>query len=567
MADLDAYYKSSGERSTCSSNTSLPTPAPGGADTLQLRPYQEPCVDGVMNMWKHGFPSIITAQTGAGKTYMGAEAARRWGAEYVIVVGPKASLTKWGEVLSEIFPVTNIFTVTPQVWILCGTAEAPSANQPYTYKYERDGKGYDFYPSHAWVELCSNHRVVFILDEFHMYQKASQRTFAVSACSRFILLHENESRVLCLSHTPSDDTAYIPIHMYLLGMVCQEGHSENPAKAMVEYDHGVMQYNITGLEEVMSYVESMGYKIPEERDEANLLKYARGRGVHTKANTIAGELFLKYIRDKLAFSCNPSFLEIPEVQPVYENIFCKVSEKTAQKIRSILSGGSAPGEEKPITFEHEHASEDSKSSLAALMAKQKEMERIKEMMYVAQVDEFFEDNPTGKAVLMVQFLDSLDTIFESLKARRYNPVRIEGCMRQNARDTSIAAFQAHNLDCRVFIGTLATGGVSIDLHDTSPGGKYPRLMLIPPALRVKDMVQAAGRVFRDGITSKPIIRIIYTADGTREASLENNFYNKVWKKTNTIKRYHATDQKAILPCDYVTYITEAVYTSYVDLAK
>ena len=538
---------------------------PVSTDTrgFQLHPYQEPCVDSVLHVWKYGLPAIITAQTGSGKTYMGVAAARRWNADYVIVVGPKASLSKWTEVLSGEFPPENIFTITPDSWIRCGTPKAPSEHQPYTFREERDGKGYDFCPSPAWTELCTHYRVVFILDEFHMYQKPSQRTFAISACSRFILLHENQSRVLYLSHTPSDDTAYIPIHMYMMGIVCQNRDISNPSKAMVEYNQRDGKYELTGLEDVMKYVEELGYNITKVRAEANLLKYAKGRGVHRDANMIAGELFLTYIRDKLAFSCVPSFLEDPTVKPIYENIFCKVSKNTNDKVKTLLAGG-ALEEEIPIVFEHTHPDEESTSGLGKMMRIEQAKEKIKEMIYVEQAIEHLQDVPTGKVVIMVQFLDSLDYIFNSLKYLGYNPVKIEGCMSKPKRDASIAAFQAHNLDCRVFVGTLATGGVSIDLHDTSEGGQFPRMMLIPPAMRVKDMVQAAGRVFRDGITSKSTIRILYTADAETGISCESKFYNKIWDKTNTIKRYHATDQKAILPCDYDTFLTDKVYDTYLD---
>ncbi len=542
-------------------------PTPENTKTLQLRPYQEPCVESVLDVWKYGLPAIITAQTGAGKTYMGVEAASRWNADYVIVVGPKASLTKWSEVLLAKFSPSNIFTVTSDAWIRCGTPEAPNNRQPYTHKYERNGTGYDFYPSQLWIDLCTNYRVIFILDEFHMYQKPSQRTFAVSACSRFILLHENNSRVLCLSHTPSDDMAYIPIHMYLLGMICQEersdGKTDNPSKAMLEWSHIDGTYNLTGLEDVMKYVEDLGYEIKNVREEASLLKYEKGRGVHNKANSIAGELFLNYVRDKLAFSCTPSFLEDEELKPLYENIFCRTTGDTLQKIFTILAGGYEP-EEIPIVFEHKYQNESSKSGLAVITKMQQEMEKIKEMIYVEQAVEHLTDEPSGKVVIMVQFLNSLDYIFTDMKKRGYNPVKLEGCMDQKSRDSSIAAFQSHNLDCRVIVGTLYTGGVSIDLHDTSLSGKFPRMMLIPPALRVKDMVQAAGRVFRDGVTSKSTVRILYTADGDKQSSPESRFYQKVWKKTSTIKRYHATDQEAILPCDYNTYLTEKTYMTYVD---
>src|SRR5690606_12698937 len=99
-------------------------------------------------------------------------------------------------------------------------------------------------------------------------------------------------------------------------------------------------------------------------------------------------------------------------------------------------------------------------------------------------------------------------------------------------------------------------------------GKYPRLVLIPPCPRVIDVTQSPGRVFRDGVSSRPTICIVYTCSKDvnveNATSLECKFYHKIWEKSLNIKRYHAVGQNDPLPCDYDIYLTENVYYTYLD---
>lgn len=163
---------------------------------------------------------------------------------------------------------------------------------------------------------------------------------------------------------------------------------------------------------------------------------------------------------------------------------------------------------------------------------------------------------------MVMYLETMDTLCESLD--QYTPVRIEGCMSTDMRDTSINMFQAYTIESQVLIATITTGGESIDLHDTSPNGDFPRLIIIPPTFFTKHMVQASGRVFRDSVTSPPTIYIVYTIGEDQQESSEQRFIESVRRKTTTIKQYHAENQDAVLPCNYTNVVSEKVYKTIVD---
>ena len=199
---------------------------------------------------------------------------------------------------------------------------------------------------------------------------------------------------------------------------------------------------------------------------------------------------------------------------------------------------------------------------ALLTSIQMGIEEIKVPIYIALALEYLKIVKNGKIAIMVNYLTSLDKLCKSLV--NYNPVRIEGKMKPVDRQASMDAFQAPNLDCRVIVATLQTGGEGIDLDDKS--GKYPRCILIPPCYKSKIMVQASGRVYRDGTKSAPKIMIIYTAGRFGEKDLEKRFYESVRRKTETIKKFHAAGQQDKLPCDYRVYTTSKVYKTSIDVS-
>jgi len=71
---------------------------------ISAREYQLPCINGVIATWNKSLPAVITAQTGAGKTFITARAIELYKADYVFVVCPKSIKYKWRSVLSVILP-------------------------------------------------------------------------------------------------------------------------------------------------------------------------------------------------------------------------------------------------------------------------------------------------------------------------------------------------------------------------------------------------------------------------------------------------------------------------------
>jgi hypothetical protein len=71
-------------------------------------------------------------------------------------------------------------------------------------------------------------------------------------------------------------------------------------------------------------------------------------------------------------------------------------------------------------------------------------------------------------------------------------------------------FQTHNTNSQVIIATIITGGDAIDLHDISPDGSFPCLIISPRTFYTKNIIKASDSVFCDSVTSRPTVNIVCT---------------------------------------------------------
>lgn len=576
--------------------------------SIKAQNYQVKTINDILKIWDNGFVAICTALTGAGKTYISSLAAKLWGAEYVFIVGPTLSRTKWFDVLEGTGILReNIHFFTYHSIINAGSSDDELySKNPWLYKMKYQKKaengtivsGYDFYPSRKWKQLVNNNKVVLIFDEYHKLQKQSQRSYACSCISRYILGHMNDSRVLCLSYTPNDNPNDIPMNMYLFNLI--------RTNKLIKYDRKEKLYDVTELKSILNICE-MFYKhgtwtLEEKRAITisypmminGLVQYrdkSKSKAI-VSANKIASELYLVYIKKYIVVTCVADWMLDSKLIPNYNNVFCRVTPNTFNEISQLIGGGSS--EKKISKFKHIKDDRDN-ILMAKLNDMQHKMEKIKTKIYISIAKEILESDNNRKVVIIVLFLDVLDEIATAL--RDYEPLIMNGKIKQEDRLRRMELFNRHDNRFRLFIATQETGGESIDLHDTSKGGKFPRSFLIPPNFKTKSVVQTAGRGFRQGVTSKCDIMIVYTLHSSFneedikdipklsmlpltliEESLkpvsinkssedmipEIRFYNTIANKTNTIKRNQAEDQNGKLPFEYEPKIINKIYETNVD---
>jgi len=260
--------------------------------------------------------------------------------------------------------------------------------------------------------------------------------------------------------------------------------------------------------------------------------------------SLIADIFEKIIVPATTINSIPEYAQDKSLEPICANLLCEVDEETSKNIDAIMGNVIVIMGGGKIT----RILKRNKKSINIISG---EIEVIKTPIYRTLAYNFLEINSRQKVVIMVLHINTIKDLSERLS--EYGVVVFQGSMSKKERTIAVDKFQEYNSNYRVFIGSIRAGSESIDLHDTSENGQFPRLILIPPCYFVKAVVQSTRRVFRDGLTSRPEIKIVYTT--YQGKSLEKRYYDSVETKSKTISACQGAGQKAhdkqsLLPCDY-----------------
>jgi hypothetical protein len=478
----------------------------------QLRESQINCVQQALQILEKEKPVIITSLPGSGKTAIGSSIAHEWNPDFVLVISVVSGINKWKRVLKALFDQKDVeFDIVSYEMLRRGNTNYISVIEDYLSI------------TNTWANIIKTKKVLVIVDEFHRLQKSSLQTQAVNLITRSILPKETKNRLVMLSYTPCDNEADLINIIYSIGLI-----DENRIDFFAKCDAVKLIKEIVPLDQQTKFL-----------DIASRLVVGKDRKSKATKIKLIQMIYSKYIVPQLTIHSIPDYAKNVDLKPEYANIMSEVSESMAKEIEAVLgsvikimNGGRVI---KII--------KGSKDTISVIAEK---IEHIKIPVYTKLTENFLTENPTGKVVLMVLHINTIEILSQNLS--KYNPVIYQGKMKIAQREEAITKFQDKNLDHRVFIGSLRASCESIDLHDTSENGNFPRLILIPPCYFTKSVVQSTHRVFRDGVTSKPIINIVYTTFQGR--SLEKRYFDSVETKTKTISTCHSKGQKSLLPCDY-----------------
>jgi hypothetical protein len=138
--------------------------------------------------------------------------------------------------------------------------------------------------------------------------------------------------------------------------------------------------------------------------------------------------------------------------------------------------------------------------------------RKAEMLKIPLMQEMFEDLwDEGKSIVVfLNFTESIEALSSRLQAQKKFKGKIGfvyGDQKFKDRWQDIDDFNADIK--RGLICNLKAGGVSLSYHDLN--GKYPRAALLSPSFSAVDMLQALGRIHRQGGLTKCYQRIVYAA--------------------------------------------------------
>lgn len=173
---------------------------------------------------------------------------------------------------------------------------------------------------------------------------------------------------------------------------------------------------------------------------------------------------------------------------------------------------------------------------AIMMEARRKAEILKVPLFVDSIEDLYDE---GKSVvLFVNFDDTLQAIIQRLsKLKKFNGQigYIVGGQKAAVRQRDIDDFNADRK--RIMIVNIKAGGVGISLHDLN--GNFPRASLISPNFSAFELVQALGRIWRQGGKTKSIQKIIFAA-----RTIEENACQRVQFRIGNLSTLNDGDLRA-----------------------
>jgi hypothetical protein len=173
---------------------------------------------------------------------------------------------------------------------------------------------------------------------------------------------------------------------------------------------------------------------------------------------------------------------------------------------------------------------------AIMMEARRRAELCKVPLFVEMIEDLYAE---GKSVAcFVNFTDTVEAITKRLnrsKALKGTIGYIVGGQSEKVRQSDIDDFNADKK--RVLIINIAAGGTGINLHDLN--GNFPRASIISPNYSAYQLVQALGRVWRQGGLTTSYQRIVF-ASGT----IEEQACHRVQFRVNNLSALNDADMCA-----------------------
>jgi hypothetical protein len=163
---------------------------------------------------------------------------------------------------------------------------------------------------------------------------------------------------------------------------------------------------------------------------------------------------------------------------------------------------------------------------AEIIKARRRAEMLKVPLFAEMIEDLYDE---GKSVVVfLNFTESIVALKERLlKIKKFkNKIgEVYGEISFKQRWKDIDEFNADKK--RVLICNLRAGGASLSFHDLN--GKYPRASLISPSFSAVDMMQALGRIHRQGGLTKCYQRILFAA-----GCIEEDACRKVQTRLNNL---------------------------------
>jgi hypothetical protein len=173
---------------------------------------------------------------------------------------------------------------------------------------------------------------------------------------------------------------------------------------------------------------------------------------------------------------------------------------------------------------------------AVMMAARRKSELLKVPLFVEMLEDLYDE---GKSVvLFLNFEDSVNAVVSRLSksSKLKNKIGyIIGGQKAGIRQKDIEDFNADKK--RIMVANIKAGGVGISLHDLN--GNFPRASIISPNFSAFELVQALGRVWRQGGKTKSYQSVVYAAK-----TIEEKACQRVQFRINNLSTLNDADMRA-----------------------
>lgn len=440
----------------------------------------------VDSLYTNGF-ALDMSETGTGKSYAAAAVARELGCDStrpLVLVCPKTVIPQWTKILAS-------FNLKPYVAI----------------NYEKLGRGNTTYMKwkkqkcilKPWVENAVMDAPEFnfpkdalvILDEGHKC-KGNHSTNSWM----MIMLKEQGYKVLVASAT----LATTPIELKAAGYLA-DLHS------LYNFDHFLRQH---GAEWVGRF---------------GAMSWDAASAAAKHSMMLLNEYFFDTRQCASRLTVDDFGVLFPESHIVAEAYDLGTA---TGKINGIYDDMEAE-----IAKLDERAGNYSQHIFAIMMEARRRSELLKVPFFVDTLEDLYDE---GKSVvLFVNFQDTVDAIVKRLeKMKKFKDTigYIVGGQHHKTRQKDIEDFNADKK--RIMVVNIKAGGVGISLHDLH--GNFPRASIISPNFSAFELVQALGRVWRQGGKTKSFQNIVYAA-----GTIEEKACHRVQFRMNNLSTLNDAD--------------------------
>lgn len=185
---------------------------------------------------------------------------------------------------------------------------------------------------------------------------------------------------------------------------------------------------------------------------------------------------------------------------------------------------------------NQRASNYSAHVFAIMMEARCRTELLKVPSLVEQVEDWYEEGISP--VVFLNFTDSIEALENRLlkNTKLVNSIgKIVGGQSDKRRQADIDEF---NLDRkRIMLVNMMAGNAGVSLHDLN--GKYPRASILIPSFSAINLLQALGRIARQGGLTKCLQKIIFSSNTIEEHACE-----RVQTRLNNLSALNDGDLKS-----------------------